>query len=591
MRAPAREEAPRLGAVHPLCRGAGPFAPRAGSATRTAAARARPFGPARPAALTLRPARAYISPASRTPSTLEKSRAMKSFPLAVALLCASPFSAAAQQATIKVDISRVIGDIDRNIYGVFMEPIRNSMDGVLYAPDHPLANPDGFRTDYIEAARELKLANMRWPGGNYTASYHWKDGIGPRDQRPVRRELAWNVLDRNRVGTDEWLALARAMGVDNSICINGGTGTIEEARDWIEYVNSPTGSYWADLRARNGHPEPYQVRYWHLGNEVDGEPWQAVASTSQEYVRFAKNAANIMNFVNRGCEACAQPTFLVMGSSWIIHNGVPAAWEAWNWDVIDGLITQPRVEYIALHRYWGSDLTPTITRDRSPEVFLGDWAMHLDEYITTTANQIQIAKVKHDLRDKPFHIAFTEWSAGNNNQLSVLAGALHFNTFLRHADVVKRANYTMFTSLLGRDRDGTTYRNPYFHMFKAYSTNVSGKALDAYVKSGTFDGKLYKSIPYLDVSASYAEAEKTMVINVVNRHMSEAIDTEISSDTGVFAGTAEASVINSDDVNAAYTFANRASYAPLTSSVRAGGRSFRYAFAPHSFTQLRVRVE
>lgn len=511
--------------------------------------------------------------------------------LALALLWLSAASAAAQQATIKIDVDRVIGDIDRNIYGVFMEPIRNSMDGVLYNPEHPLANGDGFRTDYIDAARELKLTNMRWPGGNYTASYDWKDGIGPRAERPVRRELAWNVLDRNRVGTDEWLALATAMGVDNSICINAGTGTIDDARDWIEYVNSPTGSKWADMRAANGRAEPYQVRYWHLGNEVDGEPWQAVASTSHEYVRFAKNAANIMQFVNRGCQACTQPTFLVMGSSWVVHEGERTAWEQWNWDVIDGLITQRDVEYIALHRYWGSDLSRDVRRGRDPVVFLGDWERHLDEYITTTANQIQVAKVRHQIPDKRFHIAFTEWSPGSNNHLSTLAGALHFNTFLRHADMVKRANYTMFTSLLGRDQAGTTYRSPYFHMFKAYSNNVHGRSLDVLVKSATFDGRMYKGIPYLDVSSSYAEDERTVVINVVNRNMSEAIDAEIISDSGAFTGTATVSVINATDVNAPYTIADQASYAPATSAVRVGGRSFRYTFAPHSFTQVRVRLQ
>ena len=175
--------------------------------------------------------------------------------------------------------------------------------------------------------------------------------------------------------------------------------------------------------------------------------------------------------------------------------------------------------------------------------------------------------------------------------MSVLAGALHFNTFLRHADVVKRANYTMFTSLLARDRDGTTYKSPYFYMFKAYSTNVSGKSLDTYVNSGTFDGKLYQGIPYLDVSSSYTEADRTVVINVVNRNMDSAIATDITSDTGNFTGNAEVSVINAEDPNAPYTSANRDHYAPVTSSVRASGRSFRYSFAPHSFTQIKVHVE
>lgn len=516
---------------------------------------------------------------------------MKNLISSMAILCVSALNASAQEATIKVDISREIGDIDRNIYGVFMEPIRNTMDGLLYDPQHPLANDDGFRTDYIEAARELELTNMRWPGGNYTASYDWKDGIGPREERPVRRELAWGVLERNHVGTDEWIALSRAMGVENSICINAGTGTWDDARDWIEYVNSPTGSYYADLRAELGHPEPYGVRYWHIGNEVDGEPWQAVYSTPHEYVRFAKNAANLMYFVNRGCESCTQPTFLVMGSSWVMHEGVPGEWERWNWEVLDGLITQTNVEYIAIHRYWGDYLTEEISEDRTPSVFLGDWAMHFDEYITTTKNQIQIAKVKHDVRDKPFHIGFTEWSPGNDSHLQTLAGALHFNLFLRHADAVKRANYTMFTSLLARNDDGETYRTPFFHMFKLFSTNVHGTSLDVHVDSDTFDGKLYEDIPYLDVSASYSEDEGTVVINVVNRNMTYAIAADIVSDTGEFVGEVEVGVIDRDDVDAAYTFEERDAYEPAMSTVGAEGRSFRYTFAPHSFTQIRARVE
>jgi alpha-N-arabinofuranosidase len=502
-----------------------------------------------------------------------------------------PVDASAQDATIKIDVLRKVGEIDPNIYGVFMEPIRSSMDGLLYDPDHPLANEDGFRTDYIEAARELQLTNMRWPGGNYTASYDWKDGIGPKNQRPVRRELAWNVLDRNHVGTDEWIALSRAMGVDNSICINGGTGTVDDAREWIEYVNSPTGSYWADLRAEYGHPEPFDVTSWHLGNEVDGKPWQAVYSTPEEYVRFAENAANIMYFVNRGCESCAQPVFLVMGSSWISSNGVPGEWERWNWKVIDGLITKRNVEYIAIHRYWGRDLNEEIQRDDSPAVYLGDWAMHFDDYITTTWNQIQIAKVMHDVRDKPFHIAFTEWSPGNRSHLSTLAGALHFNLFVRHADAVKRANYTMFISLLARNQDGETYRSPFFYMFKLFSTNVRGTSLDVHVESDTFDGRVYQDMPYLDVSASYAEDDGTVVINVVNRNMDDAITTDIISDTGEFVGDAAVSVIQRDDINGPYTFEERDQYAPATSTVRAAGSSFRYRFAPHSFTQIRVRLE
>jgi alpha-N-arabinofuranosidase len=497
----------------------------------------------------------------------------------------------AQNATIKVDILRQIGEIDRNIYGVFMEPIMNSMDGLLYDPEHPLANEDGFRTDYIEAARELQLPNMRWPGGNYTLTYDWKDGIGPKEDRPVRRELAWNVLDRNRVGTDEWLQLAEAMGVESSICINVTTATLEDNRNWIEYVNSPTGSYYADLRAKYGHPEPYGVKYWHIGNEVDGEPWQAVALSSKEYVTYAKDVTTIMYFVNRGCKTCTQPVFIVMGSSWILHNGVSAGWEQWNWDVIDGLIAQRNVEYIAMHRYWGTGLNNEIENDRAPHVFLGDWERHFNDYISTTENQIKIAKIKNHVSDKPFYIAFTEWGLRGQNHMSTLAGALHFNTFLRHAGYVKRANFTMFASLLSMGRNGQTYKSPFFYMYKLFSTNVKGTSLDTYVDCETFDGEVYKDIPYLDVSSAYSEDEKILVINVVNRNMEKAISTNIISDTGEFSGTAVIKTINSDAVEAPYTINDKDNYQPVTSTIETRGDSFTHSFPAHSFTQIKVAIK
>lgn len=507
------------------------------------------------------------------------------FLLACTLLCMLSLSLQAQQATIKIDVLRQIGEIDRNIYGVFQEPIRNIVDGMFYAPDHPLANEDGFRTDYIDAARELQLPNMRWPGGNYVASYNWQDGIGPKDQRPVRRELAWNSLDRNQVGTDEWLAMARAMGVESSICINAGTGTLDDARYWIEYVNSPAGSYWADKRAEYGHPEPYNVKYWHLGNEVDGEPWQVAAKTAEEYVNFADEAARTMYYVNRGCESCQQPTFIVMGSSWIVHEGVTGDWTEWNRIVLDEMVDEQNVGYIAIHRYWGG-------RNEGANVFLGDWAEHFDDYITTVKHLIQVAKEKNGVREKPFYIAFTEWSAGGGNQMSILASAMHFNLFIRHAEAVKRANYTFFTSILGRDREtGRTYKSPFFYLWKLYSLNSHGKSLDTYVDCGSFDGEEYKNIPFLHVSTAYNETEKSVIINVVNRNMEEAIGTRIISDTGDFTGQAMISVINAEDIEARYTYENRDKYLPATSTMRVNGDGFNYTFAPHSFTQIIVDVE
>jgi len=142
------------------------------------------------------------------------------------LLIVFPSVLFSQTARIKIDTDRQIGQIDPMIYGVFMEPIRNSLDAI-YKPGSPLADENGVMKSYIEAAKELKITQMRWPGGNYLSGYNWKDGIGPLDQRPVRKELAWGVLDKNQVGTDEWIKIAKSLGVENVMCINLGTGTLD----------------------------------------------------------------------------------------------------------------------------------------------------------------------------------------------------------------------------------------------------------------------------------------------------------------------------------------------------------------------------
>ncbi|MDZ7345977.1 MAG: alpha-N-arabinofuranosidase, partial [candidate division KSB1 bacterium] len=187
------------------------------------------------------------------------------------LLILLPIISSAQNATIKIDVERIVGEIDPKIYGVFMEPINfsgrrmglpdttffSTLYGSLYDPASPLADEKGFRRDYIEAMKELKITNMRWPGGNFVMGYDWRDGIGPKEQRPVRINLAWGGRETNQVGTDEWVALNRAIGSENVVCVNLGLADIRDACAWVEYCNYPKGTYYSDLRIRYGHPEPY----------------------------------------------------------------------------------------------------------------------------------------------------------------------------------------------------------------------------------------------------------------------------------------------------------------------------------------------
>jgi alpha-N-arabinofuranosidase len=238
---------------------------------------------------------------------------------------------------------------------VFMEPIHfsgrrmglpdtvdfNTLYGSLYDPSSPLADENGFRKDYIEAMRELKITNMRWPGGNFVMGYNWQDGIGPREERPVRINAAWGGLETNQVGTDEWIALNEAIGSENVICVNLGLGTMDDARYWVEYCNYKGGTYYSDLRARNGHREPYHIRIWDLGNEVDGYPWELGHKSAEDYVKTAREAAKAMRSADHSI------TLVASGSSWYEPTGM---WVDWNRKVLAGL--GDMIGYISIHRYW-----------------------------------------------------------------------------------------------------------------------------------------------------------------------------------------------------------------------------------------------
>jgi alpha-N-arabinofuranosidase len=498
-------------------------------------------------------------------------------------LLLSPLCAFAGAATIKIDVDRVVDQIDPRIYGVFMEPIGfnradlhfNTLYGPVYDPSSPLADAHGFKKDIVDAARELQITQMRWPGGNFTASYDWRDGIGPKDQRPKRRELAWGVVEPNQVGTDEWVELNKAIGSENVVCINGGTGTIMDAAEWVEYCNAPVGSHWADKRAAYGHPEPYRIQYWDLGNEVDGAPWIIAHKDAEDYIKFAVEAAKAMKRSSPGTEL----HFVASGSSYYKDD---IDWVEWNWKVIKALYGI--ADYVSIHRYW----------ENSDDyyVLLGQRAMDLDEKITVTANQIKAVSAVR--KGKPMYVSLDEWAPPfRGGQLSTLAIAQYFNAFIRHADVLKMANFTALSGILGRDpKTGATYKSPAFYAFKLFSTRCRGASLDPLVESDTFrTSDYYSHIPYLDVTAVYDRSSKKVVVNVVNRHKDKAIETDIESVAGSFTGTAEISLITSPDAdNKPYTYENRDAYAPKTETVPAGGRTLRYTFPPHSFTQIVVGV-
>src|SRR3989442_737010 len=240
-------------------------------------------------------------------------------------------AAHAQQETlaapVKINTERVAGDIDPKLYGNFIEHLGRCIDGGIFEEKSPLSDANGFRRDVLDAVKKLNVPILRWPGGNFSSNYHWRDGIGPRDQRPARLEMAWGTVESNRFGTHEFLNYAEAVKTEPYICANLGTGTWDEAQQWVEYVNYDGDTATTRLRKKNGREKPWKVSYWGLGNEMDG-PWQMGHRSADDYGKFALEAAKLMHWTDRGIKLIAA------GSS---NFGPNADWIGWNRTVLSYL--------------------------------------------------------------------------------------------------------------------------------------------------------------------------------------------------------------------------------------------------------------
>jgi alpha-N-arabinofuranosidase len=244
-----------------------------------------------------------------------------------------------KSARMVLDPSFTVAELDRRVFGSFVEHMGRAVYGGIYEPDHPTADGDGFRADVLELVRELGVTVIRYPGGNFVSGYDWEDGVGPRDQRPVRLDLAWRSLEPNLVGTDEFIAWTRRAGVEPMLAVNLGTGDLDSARALVEYCNSPGGSAHADRRRANGHEQPYGVGIWCLGNEMDG-PWQIGHMTAAEYGRIANETGKAMRLVDPSIE------LVVCGSS----NSAMPTFGAWEDTVLD--LAWEVADYVSLHTYY-----------------------------------------------------------------------------------------------------------------------------------------------------------------------------------------------------------------------------------------------
>ena len=315
---------------------------------------------------------------------------------------------------------------------------------------------------------------LRWPGGNFVSGYHWIDGVGPRDERPRKSELAWLAEESNRFGTDEFIEYCRVLDTDPYICINMGTGTIDEAQAWVEYCNGTGNTHWANLRRKNGHEEPFNVRYWGLGNELYGG-WQLGASTADDYVKKGREFAKVMKLTDPSIEliSCGQ-------------NG----WSDWDRVVIEGLAAI--VDYHSIHIYTGSG-------DYYRNVFQPHQA---ERAIRICAAMIEQARYNQRI-SRPIGIAYDEWNvwyrtrsaadrqAGIEEQYDLsdaLAIATYLNIFIRQCKDVPIANLAQMVNAIApifTNPDGLFLQTIY-HPLRLYAEHAQAIALDPAVICETY---------------------------------------------------------------------------------------------------------
>jgi alpha-N-arabinofuranosidase len=460
------------------------------------------------------------------------------------------------KANIKLNKDFTIGKVDERIYGSFIEHLGRAVYNGIYEPNHPTADDKGFRKDVMDLVKQLNVPIVRYPGGNFVSGYNWEDGIGDKEKRPRRAELAWHTIETNEVGIDEFQEWAKRAGSQVMQAVNLGTRGPDEARNLLEYCNFPKGTYYSDLRRANGFEEPFDIKVWCLGNEMDG-PWQICAKTAEEYGRIACETAKVMKDLDPSIELVA------CGSSGL---GMPTfgKWEA---TVLEH--TYNYVDYVSLHSYYSN-------ADEDTPSFLAS-SLDMDQFIKSVAAICDYVKaVKHS--DKTINLSFDEWNVwfhSNNadkklerwqiapHQLediytfedALVVGCLLI-TMLKNCDRVKMACLAQLVNVIApimTENGGPAWVQPIFYPFMHASNFGRGTALSSIVCCDNYSTAKRKEVPYVESIGIFDEEKGELTIFAVNRSLEESIDFEI--DLRDFAGARllEHIVLEHEDLKAVNT--------------------------------------
>ena len=434
------------------------------------------------------------------------------------------------KAKIVADRHFEISEIDERVYGSFAEHMGRCIYGGIYEPGSPFADENGFRKDVIELVKELGVTIVRYPGGNFLSGYDWKDGIGAKQNRPARLDLAWHGLETNQFGLDEFMSWAHKTEIEPMMGVNLGTNGLKEALDLIEYTNVDAKSKWAQERVKNGNPEPYDIKVWCLGNEMDG-PWQLGHKNAEDYATLAADVARGMRQIGEDLQLVA------CGSS---NRSMPT-FGAWEETVLEK--TYDLVDHISLHTYY-EDLGDT-------QEFL-IISTDLDYMINEICNVADAVKAK--LRsNKTITLSLDEWNVWNLSKFqamerpkewlpaqrviedeytfkdAVVLGNLLIS-ILRRSDRVKMACIAQLVNVIAPIRaetDQAAWRQTTFFPFAYTSRFGRGKTLITRVEAPAIKSSRFGDVDAIDAITTYDEKSNKVAIFVVNRSLTETIDTEI----------------------------------------------------------------
>jgi alpha-N-arabinofuranosidase len=496
--------------------------------------------------------------------------------------------AAAGSARLIIDVERSRTTIDPRLFGSFLEHLGRAIYGGVYEPSSKLSDAGGFRKDLLQEVRKLGVPLVRYPGGNFVSGYNWLDGVGPKKDRPRVLDRAWNSIETNQFGTNEFMAWCRRAGAQPLIAVNLGSGTAESAANLVEYCNVPGGTRWSELRRQHGIEAPHAIKSWCLGNELDG-PWQIGHMSAPEYGRKAADAARQMRQIDKSIE-------LIVGGS--CTPSLPTYME-WDRQVLEQCYED--VDGVSLHRYLSNGKETG-----------GDSKKFLAMNLSLEKQILEMAAVCDMVRgrrksNKRLWLAVDEWNvwyrANNfdgqrkeapplleeeyNLEDALVVGGV-INTLVRQAERVRIGCLAQLANVIApltTSKDGLLRQTIYYPYAWALA-HARGQVLDLAAESDTYDVPGLGAVPFVDAVGTWDPRTNTGCLLLLNRDLAK--DREL---TITWRGTApgrmlKCEVLTGADLKASNTFQRPERVVPRPFEPPAAGQRMVLKLPARSYTLL-----